>query len=247
MPQPKKPQKKRGRPTGVKNGQGKPKPEGPPGKRGPKPITLDEAQYGLIAALAQAGAPQEEMADYLGVVRETFRQLVKRDERLALLFSQNVAKGKTSVRRAQLQKALDRYMTICKDCHKIHMGEFLPSCPYCDQLEPEDEEGNDLRGTHTNVTHKFVPGDTGMLIWLGKQWLGQSDKLVHQGDADNPLELNVVVETPAQRLARYKKYFEEMDAEKRAREATQGGPQADEADSDESGPSADLPPGNNPG
>lgn len=247
MPQPKKPQKKRGRPAGVKNGQGKPKREGPPGTPGRKLFTLDEAQYGLIAALAQAGSSQEEMADYLGVVRETFRQLVKRDERLALLFSQNVAKGKTSVRRAQLQKALDRYMTICKDCHKIHMGEFLPSCPYCDQLEPEDEEGNDLRGTHTNVTHKFVPGDTGMLIWLGKNWLGQSDKIVHQGDADNPLELNVVVETPAQRLARYKKYFEEMDAEKRTGAATKDDCQPEESTPSDLRSEADLPPGNNPG
>lgn len=247
MPQPKKPQKKRGRPAGVKNGQGQPKREGPPGTPGRKLFTLDEKQYGLIAALAQAGSSQEEMADYLGVVRETFRQLIKRDPQLEHLFTQNVAKGKTSVRRAQLQKALDRYMTICKDCHKIHMGEFLPSCPYCDELEPEDEEGNDLRGTHTNVTHKFVPGDTGMLIWLGKNWLGQSDKIVHQGDADNPLELNVVVETPAQRLARYKKYFEEMDAEKRTGAATKDDCQPEESTPSDLRSEADLPPGNNPG
>lgn len=216
MPQPKKPQKKRGRPTGVKNGQGKPKPEGPPGKRGPKPITLDEKQYGLIAALAQAGSSQEEMADYLGVVRETFRQLIKRDPQLEHLFTQNVAKGKTSVRRAQLQKALDRYMTICKDCHKIHMGEFLPSCPYCDELEPEDEEGNDLRGQHTNVTHKFVPGDTGMLIWLGKNWLGQSDRIVHEGDVDKPLVFGTLADLALAAAARKK----ERDAQKETRPAT---------------------------
>jgi hypothetical protein len=177
--------KSRGRPKGVKNGQGKPK---PPTKDhpGPDKHVLSENDYGLVATLSSAAAPYEEIADYLGISRKTFYNILDRDERLAGIMAMNTAKGHISVRRGQLQKAMDRYMTICKDCHKIHMGEFLPSCPYCDQTEPEDEEGNSLVGQHTNVTHKHIPGDTGMLIWLGKVWLKQSERLILGGDPGTP-------------------------------------------------------------
>ena len=72
---------------------------------------------------------------------------------------------------------MDRYFTICKDCGKIteHAGEFLPQCAYCNS---------------ENVRHQFIPGSTGMLIWLGKQKLHQSDRVMVQGDPEKPLEVN---------------------------------------------------------
>lgn len=32
-------------------------------------------------------------------------------------------------------------------------------------------------------------GNTTMLIWLGKQWLGQTDKIEHSGDDEKPIKL----------------------------------------------------------
>ena len=40
-------------------------------------------------------------------------------------------------------------------------------------------------------------GSDTMLIWLGKQILGQRDKFEHSGDPDNPLTVRYVVEVPA--------------------------------------------------
>jgi ribosomal protein L32 len=173
----------RGRPKGVKNGEGEP---------------FKEIDYKLVAALCQAQCTEYEIAIALGFSEAGFSRRKKRDNFLRETLNTNYSSGKISLRRAQFRKAMDRFLTICKDCGKISHGEFLTACAYCGA---------------ENVEHKFVPGDTTMLIWLGKQVLRQSDKVDVGGNKENPIEVNLAIETSQQRLARYKKYFESLNNE----------------------------------
>ena len=137
-----------------------------------KPIDLK-----LVAALCKADCTQYEIATALDYSEAGFSRRVNSDPELKKILELNYVAGKISLRREQARNAMDRYFTICKDCGKIteHAGEFLPRCAYCDS---------------ENVRHQFIPGSTGMLIWLGKQKLHQSDRVMVQGDAEKPLEVN---------------------------------------------------------
>ena len=141
-----------------------------------KPIDLK-----LVAALCKASCTQYEIATALDYSEAGFSRRVKSDPELKKVLDQNYVAGKVSIRRAQHRNAMDRYFTICRDCGKIteHAGEFLPKCAYCDS---------------DNVRHQFVPGSTGMLIWLGKQELHQSDRVMVQGDAEKPLVISTLAE-----------------------------------------------------
>lgn len=137
-----------------------------------KPIDLK-----LVAALCKANCTQYEIATALDYSEAGFSRRVNSDPELKKVLDRNYVTAKVSLRREQVRNAMDRYFTICKDCGKIteHAGEFLPRCAYCDS---------------ENVRHQFIPGSTGMLIWLGKQILHQSDRVMVQGDPDKPLEVN---------------------------------------------------------
>ena len=137
-----------------------------------KPIDLK-----LVAALCKASCTQYEIATALDYSEAGFSRRVKSDPELKKVLAQNYVAGNVSLRRAQFRIAMDRYFTICRDCGKIaeHASEFLSQCAYCNS---------------ENIRHQFVPGSTGMLIWLGKQILHQSDRVVLQGDPEKPLEVN---------------------------------------------------------
>lgn len=130
--------------------------------------------YKQVEYLANLQCAEYEIAQAIKYSPESFSVRKKKDKLLRDALDKGYIDGKVSLRRAQFRSSVDRYLTICKDCQKIYDGEFMPSCVYCDAGEPNVK----LRGAggrHTNVKHKFVPGNVTAQIWLGKQVLHQSD------------------------------------------------------------------------
>ena len=138
--------------------------------------------YMKVAYLARRLVPQKIIACRIGFTETGLSKRKKRDKQLQEALDGGYDEGKIALYIAQYRKAVDHYMTICRDCHKIADGEFLESCPYCDKEDPEN------MGKHIRVKHKFIEADTSMLIHLGKVHLGQSDKAIVKikGDVEQP-------------------------------------------------------------
>lgn len=61
---------------------------------------------------------------------------------------------------------------------------------FADVIEKGRESGKaSLRRTQ----YRLAENNAAMAIWLGKQWLGQSDRIVHEGPDGGPLEVIVKV------------------------------------------------------
>lgn len=153
----------------------------PPGKKS-NPYPFD---YEYVSQLAARFATKTEIAAKLRMSLSNFDGHLNRDEKLRAAMEGRVDTG-LSLREAQIRKARGSYMTICKDCGKIKMGAFLPSCPYCDELETDPDKIGP-KGDHTNVKHKYNEPDTEMLKWLGRVELGQKEVIVHEGNEDKPI------------------------------------------------------------
>ena len=69
-----------------------------------KPIELTDEQRGEIETLA-ALLTQDQIGDYLGVSRTTFRAIMERDEDIAALYKRGKAKAIAHVAKGLLQKA----------------------------------------------------------------------------------------------------------------------------------------------
>ena len=141
-----------------------------------------EIDYDKVAYLARRLVPQKIIACRIGFTETGLSKRKKRDKQLQEALDGGYDDGKIGLYVAQYRKAVDHYMTICRDCHKIADGEFLGSCPYCDKEDPKNI------GKHTHVRHKHIPADTHILIHLGKVHLAQSDKAILKitGDAEQP-------------------------------------------------------------
>jgi hypothetical protein len=71
---------------------------------GRPPITLDDHQRSEVETLA-ALLSQEQIADYLGIARNTFRAICERDEEVAARYKRGKAKAIAHVANGLLQKA----------------------------------------------------------------------------------------------------------------------------------------------
>ena len=71
---------------------------------GRPPITLTEDQYHEVETLA-ALLSQEQIADYFGIARNTFRAICERDEEVAARYKRGKAKAIAHVANGLLQKA----------------------------------------------------------------------------------------------------------------------------------------------
>jgi len=168
--------------------------------------------YDVVGLMSAAQCTHEEIANALGISKSQFNNRLQDDVALQDAVNGNYSKGVANARRAMYRAMMDRRMTICLDCQKIKEGEFRASCPYCDQKE-EDPERTGPNGAHTNVKHKFINGNVALMIFWMKNYGGMVDKVEHSGDPKNPMhmDLNLTIETPKQRLARYKNYFESLE------------------------------------
>ena len=101
-----------------------------------------------------------EIADWFGCSEDTIERACKREkgEIFAEYYKKRTARGSVSLRRAQMQKALG---TEPKPIIDVDGRVLL------------DKKGNPV------FTKGVTPSDT-MLIWLGKQYLGQHEKFTEE-------------------------------------------------------------------
>ena len=185
-------------------------------KPGPKPIPID---YDAVAFFCRSQIPDAALARKLNISPQVLSNRLKRDPKLREAREGGSWDGKNIVSDAMFRKMLDRYMTICKDCQKIRFSfeKFYDKCPYCEQsrpIDPEtgvDEYGND----HTNVKHKFVPGDTNIMIHWSKKHLDMSDRVIHEGNEEKPLVFQTLADYALARAAARK----QKDAEAKGKDA----------------------------
>lgn len=185
-------------------------------KPGPKPIPID---YDAVAFFCRSQIPDAALARKLNISPQVLSNRLKRDPKLREAREGGSWDGKNIVSDAMFRKMLDRYMTICKDCQKIRFSfeKFYDKCPYCEQsrpIDPEtglDEYGND----HTNVKHKFVPGDTNIMIHWSKKHLDMSDRVIHEGNEEKPLVFQTLADYALARAAARK----QKDAEAKGKDS----------------------------
>lgn len=166
-----------------------------------KPLVINSRIVQIISGLAEIGCPDHEIAAVLGVARRTFGDFVdKKQPWIRALIEDRRDKSSASLRRTQEDVVQERVMNICQECGKIKIlfmaknnpvkfvdGEtrfvdaFLTECPYC---------GEDA------IKHEYMPPNPTMLVWLGKQKLGQSDKndVRLSGNPDAPIVVTTLAE-----------------------------------------------------
>jgi len=185
-------------------------------KPGPKPIPID---YDAVAFFCRSQIPDAALARKLNISPQVLSNRLKRDPKLREAREGGSWDGKNIVSDAMFRKMLDRYMTICKDCQKIRFSfeKFYDKCPYCEQSRPIDpEKGVDEYGNdHTNVKHKFVPGDTNIMIHWSKKHLDMSDRVIHEGNEEKPLVFQTLADYALARAAARK----QKDAEAKGKDA----------------------------
>jgi len=115
-----------------------------------------EIDWNTIDELLRINATAEEIAAYLKVDQDTLTNHCKKEK--GVLFSEYIKNGrsdyKVSLRRAQTRKAL---------------GYWEES-----EVPILDSEGRPTK--RKRIERKYIPPSDTLLIWLGKQDLGQSDK-----------------------------------------------------------------------
>ena len=185
-------------------------------KPGPKPIPID---YDAVAFFCRSQITDSGLARKLNISPQVLSNRLKRDPKLREAREGGAWDGRNIVSDAMFRKMLDRYMTVCKDCQKIRFSfeKFYDRCPYCEQsrpIDPEtglDEYGND----HTNVKHKFIPGDTNIMIHWSKKHLDMSDRVIHEGNEEKPLVFQTLADYALARAAARK----QKDAEAKGKDS----------------------------
>lgn len=151
-------------------------------------IDLDERILKILKGLAEIDCTDYEIAAVLGVNKKTWQKFKNDDYPEIGEFVESCrVSGNISLRRTQKNVAKERIMNTCRECGKMRIldmafeGAFLDTCPYCESPD---------------IEHKHLPANTTMMVWLGKQTLGQSDKIDQKisGDADAPLLVSTLEE-----------------------------------------------------
>jgi len=134
----------------------------------PATVDIDERMLKMLKGLAEIDCTNYEMAVVLGVSESTWTDFRKRHPALDEFIEASRVNGNVSLRRTQKNVAKERIKNTCQNCGKIvildmaYEGAFLDECPYCKSPD---------------VTHTHMPADRAMMVWLGKQTLGQRDNL----------------------------------------------------------------------
>lgn len=166
---------------------------------GGRPVgTYDiDIDYEKVQYLAKRMVPPTIIARKCGITSDGFYKRLRKDKNLKDAMEGAYDDGRTGIYVAQYRKAMEHYMTICKDCGKIADGQFLENCPFCES---------------EHVRHKHIPADTHMLIHLGKHHLGQTDAklLTIQGNRDKPIyEVDMSEAEIDKRVARLMKIIQD--------------------------------------
>lgn len=79
----------------------------------------------------------------------------------------------------------------------VAKGTFLEFLNREEKAREVWEQGaEDGKASLRRMQWQQAEGNTTMLIWLGKQWLGQRDRWEHSGDPDRPVAYQIVTGVP---------------------------------------------------
>ena len=118
-----------------------------------------EIDFKTLDGMCAINCTQEEIASVLGISIDTLGRRIKEihDMTFAEYYKKNSANGKMSLRRAQFDRAMGDKVDEYKD-------EFNEKTKKFERVKT----GNKIWANNGSVP---------MLIWLGKQWLGQSEQI----------------------------------------------------------------------
>lgn len=146
-----------------------------------------------VEALAMIQCTDEEMAAILDInIRTIYRKKAQKKSDFVIAYKKGKEKGKTSLRRIQWKAAqgITYYAYLCDKKQAYSLTDI------CDiQKEKKGSTCGACTGARFTTLTEFKGGATGMQIWLGKQWLGQTDKAEHEvtGKGGGSIDQNITV------------------------------------------------------
>lgn len=157
-----------------------------PKNKGGRPKKIIDLKQ--VEALAMIQSTDEEMAAVLDVdIRTIYRKKEQKYSGFVRAYKRGKQKGKMSLRRIQWKVAqgITYFAYLCDRRQSYSLVDI------CDaQREKRNSICSGCEGArHTTITD-FKGGSVGMMIWLGKQWLGQKDQAAHEhsGPDGGPIE-----------------------------------------------------------
>lgn len=156
-------------------------------RRGRPKGTGYKIDYAKVRALARFQALKQEIAQELHMHEDEFGRKLKTDKELAAAFNGGQNIGKVGGRKLFFESMYPLYFTFCTnpDCNMITEStqKFFPRCPECGSVG-KDEKGKEIMYT---PKYKREPGDGENMRLFAKTYLGMSDRITHEGNADKPL------------------------------------------------------------
>jgi len=182
-----------------------------------EPLVVNSRIVQIISGLAEIACTDQEIAAVLGVPRKTFEDFYHKNAWLEAIIEDRRDKCKASLRQTQVDASKERVKNSCRACGKImilemsksshvkywlcnHTGYYLDEiCPRCNGtgLVVVDAFLDECQYCGSkDVEHQYMYPDRTMLVWLGKQWLGQTDKVAATltGDPNAPVVVSTLAE-----------------------------------------------------
>lgn len=163
-----------------------------------QPLIVDSRMVQIISGLAEIACTDQEIAAVLGVPRKTFEDFYHKNAWLEAIIEDRRDKCKASLRKTQVALSKERVRSICRECGKVMIldmsqaaqvacwmcnrtgyfeGEICPRCNGSGVVVVDAFLTECQYCGSKNVEHHYMPPGPAMLVWLGKQWLGQTDKI----------------------------------------------------------------------
>lgn len=144
-----------------------------------------------LAALARLQCMKTEAARELNITVQTFDNHLKADKEFADAWETGKVRGKIQARQVWFTAMMDHYFSFCQNpaCMTItdDPNKFYGVCPVCKSEGVDENTGEPIQ---TTMKHHREPGQTRLLEIFGKNYLDMTDKVMIQGDAEKPLEVN---------------------------------------------------------
>jgi hypothetical protein len=163
--------------------------------RGRPKGSVQELNLQAVEALAQIQATEEEVALELNVSSKTIQRRLASSVSFKRAYLGGKNRGKLAVRRAMFLAIMDRCISICKnpDCERIRIDteRFYDECPYCHSVGLNPQTGEPV---HYGVKQILKDGNTRLMEFWAKNFLGMTDKVEVGGSKDKPALFSTLAE-----------------------------------------------------
>lgn len=125
---------------------------------------LKKIDYRRVAYWASRMVSQKIIAEKIGFSPEGLCRRKKRDLRLRRALDRSID-GQIALHIQMFEKAIEHLICYCLDCHKTTDIEFFSHCQFCGS---------------SRVQHEYKPGNTRLLIYLGKRVRANQPALIRE-------------------------------------------------------------------